>query len=77
MEREFTSTSTNKKEEKELPEDENLKGVFFRCSFCPCVFLTEADLQKHYACMGSKSEEHLDYYRRTHARIEHGSYTTE
>ncbi len=77
MVKEFTSTFTKQNEKKELPEEDNAKGQFFKCLFCPCVFLSEVDLQKHYACMGDKREEHLDCYRRTHARIEHGSYSTE
>jgi hypothetical protein len=47
----------------------------FKCPFCPCIFLTQADLQKHLGCMGDRKEEHLDCYRRTHGRIEHGSYS--
>ena len=49
----------------------------FKCPFCPCLFLTEIDLQKHLGCMGDRQEEHLDTYRRTHGRIEHGSYGAE
>ena len=45
----------------------------FKCPFCPCIFLTETDLKRHLGCMGDRKEEHLDSYRRTHGRIEHGT----
>jgi hypothetical protein len=35
--------------------------------------LTETDLKRHLGCMGDRKEEHLDSYRRTHGRIEHGA----
>ena len=76
MANESTSTYINQKEENNLSEDDNLKQ-YLKCPFCPCIFLTEADLQKHLNCMGNQREEHLDCYRRTHGRIEHGSYSTE
>lgn len=46
---------------------------FLKCPHCPCVFITGADLEKHLSCMGERREEHIDVYRRTHGRIEHGS----
>jgi uncharacterized C2H2 Zn-finger protein len=45
---------------------------FLKCPHCPCVFITEADLQKHLTCMGEHKEEHIDVYRRAHGRIERG-----
>lgn len=59
-----------------MSDEENLKQ-HRQCPFCPCIFLTQADLQKHLDCMGNNREEHLDLYRRTHGRIEHGSYSSE
>lgn len=56
-------------------EDNAVQNQHFKCPFCPCIFLTQADLQKHLDCMGDRKEEHLDCYRRTHGRIEHGSYS--
>jgi uncharacterized C2H2 Zn-finger protein len=52
--------------------DNASKKQFLKCPFCPCIFLTETDLQKHLGCMGDRREEHVDLYRRTHGRIEHG-----
>jgi len=60
----------------ENTHDDNQKH-FLKCPFCPCVFLTGIDLQKHLDCMGKAKEEHLDLYRRTHGRIEHGAGSTE
>lgn len=45
---------------------------YVKCPFCPCIFLTEADLLRHLDCMGSQKYEHSEFYRRTHGRIEHG-----
>jgi len=49
---------------------------FVKCPFCPCVFLTEADLHRHLDCMGHHEADHSECYRRTHGRIEHG-YSSE
>jgi SET domain-containing protein len=55
-------------------EDNVTLNKHFKCPYCACIFLTEIDLKKHLGCMGDHKEEHLDNYRRTHGRIEHGSY---
>ena len=60
----------------ENSDNVNLKH-FLKCPFCPCVFLTQADLQRHLECMGDQKDEHLDFYRRTHGRIEHGGGNAE
>jgi uncharacterized C2H2 Zn-finger protein len=44
----------------------------FKCPHCACVFLTQADLQKHLSCFGAEKEAHADSYKRTHGRVEHG-----
>jgi Zn-finger nucleic acid-binding protein len=44
----------------------------YKCPHCACVFLTQADLQKHMNCFGADKTEHASYYQRTHGRIEHG-----
>ena len=51
---------------------ESAEPKHFKCPFCPCLFLCEADLRRHLSCMGNSKEEHLECYRRTHGRIEHG-----
>ena len=51
---------------------ENAEPKHFKCPFCPCLFLCQADLQRHMSCMGNSKEEHMECYRRTHGRIEHG-----
>ena len=76
MENEFTSTFTSQSGGKQMTESDDI-GKFLRCPYCPCIFITEADLQKHMDCMGQNREEHIDCYGRTHARIERGSYATE
>ncbi len=50
---------------------------FIKCPFCTCLFLTDSDLQKHLSCMGNSKEEHLEFYRNAHGRIEHGSSNME
>ena len=60
-----------------VTENSELKNRYLKCPFCPCIFLTEADLAKHLGCMGDRKEEHIDCYRRTHGRIEHGSTSAE
>lgn len=50
---------------------------YVKCPFCPCIFLTAEDLQKHLACMGNGKDEHLECYRKTHGRVEHGSIGAE
>jgi uncharacterized C2H2 Zn-finger protein len=58
------------------PENEIPKH-FLKCPHCPCIFLTQTDLQKHLSCMGNNKEEHADVYQRTHGRIEHGGGNAE
>ena len=51
----------------------NLNADFCRCPLCPCCFFTVTDLEKHMKTFGISKEEHYENYRRTHARLEHGS----
>ncbi len=60
----------------ETAENAAAKKHFLQCPFCPCMFLTRADLEKHLTCMGDHKDAHLDCFRRTHGRIEHG-YSSE
>lgn len=53
-------------EEKEIPQG-------LKCPFCPCVFLNQADLHRHMSCFGKVKQEHQEYYRKTHSRVEHSS----
>lgn len=48
-----------------------------KCPFCPCIFLTKADLEKHLGCMSNEREEHIELFRKTHGRIEHGTTSIE
>ncbi len=43
-----------------------------KCPYCACIFLTEADLQKHIATFSSSKEQHEYLYKKTHGRLEHG-----
>ena len=45
---------------------------YYKCPHCACIFLTQADLQKHVNCFGGNKVEHEFSYRRTHGRVEHG-----
>jgi uncharacterized C2H2 Zn-finger protein len=58
-----------------VEEKEIKQGL--KCPFCPCIFLTQADLQRHLDCFGSGKQDHEERYRKTHARIEHGSFGEE
>jgi uncharacterized C2H2 Zn-finger protein len=44
----------------------------YKCPHCPCIFSTQADLQKHLTIFGEKKEQHEYEYRKMHARLEHG-----
>ena len=52
--------------------DANQQG--FKCPFCPCVFSTKSDFQKHMDCFGSGKAEHIESFRRVHNRIERSSF---
>ena len=56
-----------------VEEHGEFEESFYKCPFCPCTFSTKADLEKHMATFGNEREQHLDAYRRTHGRVEHGS----
>ncbi len=43
-----------------------------KCPHCACLFFTQADLQVHIKRFGSNAAQHLEYYRKTHGRVEHG-----
>ncbi len=44
----------------------------YKCPHCACIFLTQADLQKHIATFGAAKEQHEYAYKKTHGRLEHG-----
>jgi hypothetical protein len=44
----------------------------YKCPHCACIFLNQADLEKHMSVFGSSKEQHESNYRRTHGRMEHG-----
>ena len=52
--------------------EEGNNNHFYKCPHCSCIFLTEADLQKHMSRFGDRKEQHEFDYRKTHGRIEHG-----
>ncbi|XHH09749.1 MAG: hypothetical protein ACFCUE_03740 [Candidatus Bathyarchaeia archaeon] len=43
-----------------------------KCPHCACIFFTQADLEVHLKRFGDNPVQHVDDYKRTHARIEHG-----
>jgi Zn-finger nucleic acid-binding protein len=43
-----------------------------KCPYCPCIFLTETDLEKHMSVFGKQKEQHEYEYKKTHGRMEHG-----
>ena len=45
----------------------------YKCPHCTCIFLTQADLQKHLNHFGTIKENHEYEYKKTHGRLEHGS----
>jgi hypothetical protein len=61
------------KELSEKGEKDRINADFCKCPYCPCCFFTTSDLERHLAVFGNSKEEHFENYRRTHARIEHGS----
>ncbi|MDR0372290.1 MAG: hypothetical protein LBI79_01820 [Nitrososphaerota archaeon] len=44
----------------------------YKCPHCACVFLTQADLQKHITTFGATKEQHEYSYKKTHDRLEYG-----
>jgi hypothetical protein len=54
-----------------MAEEKN-SNQHFKCPHCACIFLTQADLQKHMTVFTEGKAEHEDRYRRTHGRLEHG-----
>ncbi len=69
-----TALDNPTKEGKRMEEKESKINVdFCKCPFCPCCFFTKVDLERHIATFGGSKEVHFENYRRTHARIEHGS----
>ena len=54
-----------------MTEEKN-NNKCYKCAYCACIFLTQADLQKHMNCFGNDKAEHASCYQRTHGRIEHG-----
>ena len=55
-----------------MAEEERNSNRQHKCPHCACMFLTEADLQKHMKCFGDSKEQHEFNFRKTHGRIEHG-----
>lgn len=45
---------------------------YIKCPHCACIFFTQTDLDAHLKRYGSNQAQHLDEYKRNHARIEHG-----
>ncbi len=52
--------------------EEHNSNQHYKCPHCACIFLTQADLQKHMACFGDVKGEHEYQYRKVHGKIEHG-----
>lgn len=41
-----------------------------KCQFCPCVFETETDLEKHMRTFGRNRENHYRKWKRSHYDLE-------
>jgi uncharacterized C2H2 Zn-finger protein len=48
------------------------KNRLHKCPHCACIFLIQADLQKHLSVFGTSKEQHEYTYKKTHGRLEHG-----
>jgi uncharacterized C2H2 Zn-finger protein len=44
----------------------------YKCPNCACIFLTQADLQKHMTHFGTTKEQHEYLFNKIHNRLEHG-----
>jgi len=45
---------------------------YIKCSYCPALFFSEADLKRHMEAFGSNPAGHKQNYEKTHGRLEHG-----
>ena len=44
----------------------------YKCPHCPCIFLTQVDLQKHITSFGTNNNMHEYAFKKTHGKLEHG-----
>ena len=51
---------------------ETNNNKLYKCPHCACIFLNQADLNKHLSVFGDQKERHDYEYKKTHARLEHG-----
>ncbi len=53
-------------------EQETNNNKLYKCPHCACIFLTQADLEKHLIVFSNQKERHEYEYQKTHGRMEHG-----
>jgi uncharacterized C2H2 Zn-finger protein len=51
---------------------ETNSNKLYKCPHCACIFLTQADLQKHLLVFSDNKGQHEYNYKKTHGRLEHG-----
>ena len=61
-------------DEKKPQEGNNTDLV--KCPFCSCYFCNDEDLQRHMKSFGTSKAEHFEAFRKTHGRLEHGSFNS-
>ncbi len=55
-----------------MTEQQNGSSRYIKCNYCPSLFFSKADLERHMAAFGSNRDMHKQYYEKTHGRLEHG-----
>ncbi|MGD6934955.1 MAG: hypothetical protein ACQCN5_12190 [Candidatus Bathyarchaeia archaeon] len=45
---------------------------YLKCPHCACIFFTQADLDAHLKRFGNNTAQHVEDYKKTHGRVEHG-----
>jgi len=53
-------------------DDQKNSNQHLQCPHCASIFFTQADLDVHMKRFGNNAVQHLEYYRKTHGRVEHG-----
>ena len=53
-------------------DNQKNNNQYLKCPHCSCIFFNQTDLQAHLKRFGNNAAQHLENYRKTHGRIEHG-----
>jgi Zn-finger nucleic acid-binding protein len=51
---------------------ETNNNKLYKCPHCACIFLTQADLEKHLIFFSDQKERHEYEYKKIHDRMERG-----